>query len=189
MVSKRNSISIFIIFLIVIIIFIAVALSQRENTNNGESSSNIGAPKSEITVSSMDFSLKTLDGQTVTLSSYHKGLAVINFWAVWCKYCVLEMPDLVALDKELRAADLGVVIAVDVAEEESTVKNYLSSKGFSSLLVPMDYDGKVAKKFNVSGYPTTFVFYNGKLVDKFGGMMSKQDMQSIKTKAENGTYQ
>lgn len=102
-----------------------------------------------------DFNLKDINGKTVKLSDYKGKKVILNFWAVWCKYCLMEMPDFNELNKELVKDNNAVILAVDVQETEEKVKEYLTSNNIS-LNVLMDTDGAVSRTYGVSGYPTTF---------------------------------
>lgn len=102
-----------------------------------------------------DFNLKDINGKTVKLSDYKGKKVILNFWAVWCKYCLMEMPDFNELNKELVKDNNAVILAVDVQETEEKVKEYLTSNNIS-LNVLMDADGAVSRTYGVSGYPTTF---------------------------------
>ena len=44
-----------------------------------------------------DFTLPQLKGDPVSLSDYRGQWVVVNYWAIWCKPCVKEIPDLAAL--------------------------------------------------------------------------------------------
>jgi len=44
-----------------------------------------------------DFELWDLDGLAVSLSDYHGGVVLINFWATWCGPCRVEMPAMESL--------------------------------------------------------------------------------------------
>lgn len=107
-------------------------------------------------VAAPDFTLKDLSGKEVRLSDYKGKLVILNFWAVWCQYCKLEMPELNELDKELEKGQDAVLLTVDVQEEEKTVKDYLESAGIS-VRVLMDNDGEAARKYGIDSFPNTFI--------------------------------
>ena len=55
------------------------------------------------------FALKDLQGRIVRLSDYKGKVLLINFWATWCAPCLVEMPDLVKLQKEYESQGLQIV--------------------------------------------------------------------------------
>lgn len=123
-----------------------------------------------------DFTLKDLDGKQVSLSDYHGKIVLINFWATWCKFCDVEMPDLDDIDKE---NDDLVILAVDVMEEEGKVKKYIEDGGYDFDVV-LDSDGEISRQYLVSAYPTTYaVDEKGILVGSVPGMMTKPQMEQI----------
>jgi len=106
-----------------------------------------------------DFTLKDLDGKKVKLSDYKGKIVVLNFWAVWCPYCIQEMPDLDELNKQLEKDGDAVILAIDSEEPEKTVRDYIASANIS-LKVLMDMDGKVTNlyaPYGIQGLPTTFI--------------------------------
>ena len=103
-----------------------------------------------------DFTLKDLSGNDITLSDYEGKIVILNFWAVWCKYCIEEMPDFNTLDKELEETGDAVILAVNVQESKQTVQKYLTENDIG-LKVLMDEDGSIASTYSVSGYPTTYI--------------------------------
>jgi len=103
-----------------------------------------------------DFTLKDPDGNAVALSDYEGKIVILNFWAVWCRYCVEEMPDFNTLDKELKESEDAVILAVNVQEPQKTVQDFIAENNLG-LKVLMDEDGTVASMYGVSGYPTTFL--------------------------------
>ena len=146
--------------------------------NDAGSDSGTGDEDDRIMVP--DFTLKDLDGNEVSLSDYKGKIVVLNFWAVWCKYCIEEMPDFNKLDKELEEAGDAVVLAVNVQESYDTVKDYIT-KNEIGLKVLLDEDGQVAGGiFGVSGYPTTFVVNkDGSLYTYIPGKTDHETMRKI----------
>ncbi|HEU4390063.1 MAG TPA: TlpA disulfide reductase family protein, partial [Blastocatellia bacterium] len=62
------------------------------------------------------FSLKSLDGETVTSKSLEGNVVVLNFWATWCAPCLKEIPDL------NQVASRSDVTVVGIALDEDGVK-------------------------------------------------------------------
>ncbi|TJX13075.1 TlpA family protein disulfide reductase [Tissierella creatinini] len=120
-----------------------------------------------------DFTLKNLAGEEVSLSDYKGKIVLVNFWATWCKYCDMEMPDLQKFDDENE--DL-VVLAVDVMEDKETVEDYISEGGYTFDVV-LDEDGKISQTYMVRGFPTSyFVDAEGILLVEVPGMMTYEQM-------------
>ena len=123
-----------------------------------------------------DFTLINMNGEEVKLSDYQGKLVYLNFWATWCGYCDQEMPDLQALNVE---NDDLVVLAVNVREDKDTVQPYLDKGGYD-FPVLLDEEGEIATKYLVAGMPTTyFINSEGILLDRYPGMMEKDQMEEI----------
>ena len=65
-----------------------------------------------------DFALNDLEGKPVRLSDFRGKVVLINFWATWCTACLAEIPDLIALQKELGDRVVILGIALDGVPDE-----------------------------------------------------------------------
>jgi peroxiredoxin len=126
-----------------------------------------------------DFTLKDLDGNEVSLTDYRGKIVILNFWAVWCQYCVEEMPDFDELDKELQEAGDAVILAVNVQEPYDTVRSFVDESDIS-LKVLLDEDGYAANSlYGVRGYPTTFIVNSDGSLYTY--LMGKADIETMRT--------
>ena len=101
-----------------------------------------------------DFTLVSLDGESVSLSAQKGKPVVLVFVASWCEVCRAEMPMMVESYRAHREHDL-VVIAVDTMEEREAVARFRDDFQIPFPLL-LDSDGRVTARFNVNGTPTTF---------------------------------
>jgi peroxiredoxin len=115
-----------------------------------------------------DFELKDLEGRPVRLSDYRGQVVIVNFWAIWCTYCRVEMPVLQAAYD--RYQDSGfVVLAVDIMDRKASVVEYVREAGLT-FPVLLDDRGEVSTQYRVRGLPTSFfVDQNGVIQKKHVG--------------------
>ncbi len=127
-----------------------------------------------------DFQLQSLDGQTVSLGNLRGKPVLINFWATRCPSCVSEMPYIQEVFEDKEWLDKGLVIlAVDIGESPSTVENFMQNHNLS-FTVLLDIKQDVARRYNITGTPTTF------FIDKDGIIQDKViDAFQNKTQIEN----
>jgi thiol-disulfide isomerase/thioredoxin len=101
-----------------------------------------------------DFSLHDLGGKSVSLKAFKGRTVLVHFFATWCEPCREELP---ALNRFLGRASPNVsVIAISVAEVDPRVKRFLERMPVD-FPVLLDRDRAVAKSWNISALPTTYV--------------------------------
>ena len=83
----------------------------------------------------------------------NKGLALIDFWAVWCGPCQMQAPIIEELAKELDDVTVG---KVNVDEHQ-----------------------ELAVKYEISSIPTIILFKNGKVVDTLVGYQAKDSLINL----------
>jgi cytochrome c biogenesis protein CcmG/thiol:disulfide interchange protein DsbE len=117
-----------------------------------------------------NFSLQTLDGDTVELDDYRGKPIFLNFWATWCQPCIVEHPILQAGARQFdgRVQFLGVVYH----DETAKIRAFINSRGEWGPTL-LDTDGSVAVSYGVYGAPETFLIdENGIIVEKHVGPFS-----------------
>ncbi len=120
-----------------------------------------------------DFSLQSLDGQTVSLSAQKGKPVVLVFVASWCEVCREEMPMMVEAFRAHRIHDV-VFVGVDSFEDRAPVQKFRDDFQIPFPLL-LDADGTVASRFEVKGTPTNlFIDRSGVVRDLVvGGPLSR----------------
>lgn len=108
----------------------------------------------------IDFSVQTLDGQTVNLADYRGRVVFLNFWATWCPPCVEELPALERFAQAQAQLEGGaVVLASNNSESPEQIRAFLSENGITldGVRVLLDSDSRVYQQYGVVRLPTTWV--------------------------------
>lgn len=147
-----------------------------KNTNSSSSNSDVSANTPDNSnEKAIAFTLKDLDGNTVSLSDYKGKKVFLNFFATWCPPCRGEMPDIEKI-YESKKDDL-VILAVNVGEDSKTVKDFISKNKYK-FKVLLDTKNEASQSYNISSIPVSyFIDRSGNIVSKQVGAMSKEDMQ------------
>jgi thiol-disulfide isomerase/thioredoxin len=105
------------------------------------------------------FALPDLQNRTRLLQDFAGKTVLVHFFATWCEPCVREIESLQTLAAATRGQPLAIV-AVDVAEVDLRVRAFFD-KHRADFPVLLDRDRAVAKAWQVSMLPTTFVLDAG----------------------------
>jgi peroxiredoxin len=102
------------------------------------------------------FSLKSLQGDTVTLESLRsKGNVLLVFWATECVYCYAHISDFNALHDKYHDKGLTVAAINIAGEYEKEVRTYATDNGLKYLVLADRLDNiDVAEAYHVIGTPT-----------------------------------
>ncbi|MFH1017326.1 MAG: TlpA disulfide reductase family protein [Pseudomonadota bacterium] len=121
-----------------------------------------------------DFTLKTLDGKTLSLSRFRGKVVFLNFWATWCEPCAAEVATMDELNRALRGSPF-VMLSVSMDDDGvKSVDPFLRKnlKGqLPSHAVLLDSNQKVSSAYGTFKVPETYVIDKaGRITDKIIGV-------------------
>ena len=127
-----------------------------------------------------DFTLKDINGNPVSLSSFKGKVVLLNFWATWCPPCKAEMPSMNRLQKKFKNRGF-VIIAVSTDGRIDEPKDFIT-KNPVSFIVLHDSKLKVSRNlYKVFMMPTTFLIdKRGIIVEKYFGEQDWMEPEIIK---------
>ena len=126
-----------------------------------------------------DFTVTDINGNKVNLSDYNGKPVVLNFWATWCYYCKVEMPDFNEVYKEYPDVQFLMVNATDGKHETVEIaKSYIEQEQYDFDVFFDTVDRNAVKTYNVSSYPQTlFIDKDGNIVSQRIGMLTKDALE------------
>lgn len=165
-------------FVGVLFLVCALGVAGCARSGSGQNSgvvSSATVPPVGVTVGrrAPELQLENLEGDWVRLSDLSGQPVMINFWAVWCGFCRIELPEMQEVYGAYR--DQGfVILAVDVQEERSEVKPFVDELGLT-FPVLLDSKGEVSRSYRIRGLPTSyFVDQNGVIIGRELGPIDEE---------------
>jgi thiol-disulfide isomerase/thioredoxin len=112
---------------------------------------------------------KAVDGTEIDLAKLRGKVVLLDFWAVWCGPCRMEMPNVVATYNQLHK-DGFEIVGISLDQDKGKLTNYMSQAGMTW---PQYFDGKmwnneISRRFGINGIPAMW------LLDKKGFVRSTE---------------
>ena len=119
-----------------------------------------------------EFEVKLFDDTIVRAGDIKGHIAVIDFWATWCKPCLAEVPDYNDFYRDYKGKGIVfLALAIDSGKEEKALK--------AAKRVSMEYPAGAPSKEEIKtigkirAFPTTWIIGpQGKIVREFVGVVS-----------------
>ncbi len=124
------------------------------------------------------FKVKSTEGEDLSLDKFKGKVVLLDFWAVWCGPCRVEMPEVRKLWKKY-SGDQFVIIGVNLDSNRAAFEAYVKQEG---LTWPQYYDGlhwgnKLARLYGVTAIPHTVLIDREGIIRgvglRGGGLSSK----------------
>jgi thiol-disulfide isomerase/thioredoxin len=112
--------------------------------------------------------LRRADGTVFDLSELRGRSVLLHFWASWCAPCRVELPELLAVGRELSAGHSVSVVAAAVDDDWQAIGRFFDG-AVPSEVVRVD-DAVARQRYEVSTLPDTYLIgADGALRLRFGG--------------------
>lgn len=126
-----------------------------------------------------EFTLKDLNGKTISLSDFKGKRVLLNFWASWCPPCRAEMPYMERIYQNYKDDGIAIV-AVNMLTTEKRLGDVTRFVENFELTfpIPLDEKGDLHRTFDIMAYPTSyFIDTDGVIRSKMTGSMDEEYME------------
>lgn len=100
-----------------------------------------------------DFTLTSLDGESVRLADYQGKIVLLDFWATWCGPCRMELPLLQSNFNRWKEQGIEL-LAISTDQDTTAVAPFIAQNQYS---FPVLFDEHLKEVYGVPGIPTLFV--------------------------------
>ena len=103
------------------------------------------------------FSVSDSAGIIINSSNFHGKPILLFTWTSWCPICKSVMPNLQEVYLEFQENDIQIMaVNISLQDQVEVAQEYIAQNQFT---FPIYYDltGDVANKYNIRGFPTTFL--------------------------------
>lgn len=123
----------------------------------------------QFSITSVDFKLPSIDGDSLSVSNLKGNIVMIDFWINNCSPCIQIIPALRSFQNEFDKKSFRL-ISVNSYDDVEDIRFFLKSKPMIDY--PVLYNGKsIADQYGINGFPTIF------LLDKSGKVIYKGDFK------------
>jgi peroxiredoxin len=131
----------------------------------------------EVGDTAVEFTLRDLDGEAVSLSDFRGRPVIVNFWATWCVPCRVEMPELERAYQQ-HADDGLAILALNQEETAEQARDYFDELGLTFIGL-LDEKGAVARVYgSYFVLPTSyFVSPEGEITAVHRGPMTAEQIE------------
>jgi cytochrome c biogenesis protein CcmG/thiol:disulfide interchange protein DsbE len=159
---------------IVVILLLAVTGYGIWNALAAEKTKEVGLSVGNV---APDFSLQTLNGQTVHLSDFRGKPVIVNFWTTWCPPCKKEMPDMEKFYKTYHSEVELLAVHLTSQDTRENAKSFVNEYQLSFPVV-LDEKKNALKLYHIQTIPTSYIIdQDGVIRKKIVGPMTYKQME------------
>lgn len=118
----------------------------------------------------------------VSLQDFKGKILLVNIWSTSCTQCIVELPMLDRLQKDMGGMKFQVIAISSDMEPVSALKKFWIAKGLKNLKIYTDPQARYAQAARVLGMPTTFLIdEEGQEIGRIRGIA---EWDGVKIKAQ-----
>ena len=136
-----------------------------------------------------DFSATDLDGNPISLQNYRGKVVLLYFWAVWCGFCLDEMPNLKRVYDTYKEQGFDI-IGVSLDNKESVLRDYIKENDIQWRQIFDNARGEdsLVRQYGILGTPAPWLIdRDGKLISHKarGEKLEQLVVEALKNKSAN----
>lgn len=116
-----------------------------------------------------DFSATALDGKPISLQQYRGKVILLDFWGIWCGFCLAEMPNVKRVYNTYK--DQGFdIIGVNLDTDERRLRNYLKENDIQwrQIFSGQKWKSPLVQQYHIRSIPAPW------LIDRDGTLISRE---------------
>jgi peroxiredoxin len=128
-----------------------------------------------------DFTLKSIDGKSISISDFRGKTVLIVFTSVNCKECEEQMPYLIGAYQQANG-ELVVLDIYHMIYDTRIIQDYVTKKQFTTFPALPDPENKVANTYGATRFPpTNFIIDSAGIIryKKIGPFQSQEEIENI----------
>ncbi len=112
------------------------------------------------------------DGEKTSLNDFRGKIILLNIWSTSCAQCVIELPMLDRLQKDMGGMKFHVIALSSDLEPLPVLRRFWVNRGIKNLKIYYDPQARFSQAANVKGLPTTFLIdEKGREVGRIRGIV------------------
>ena len=136
-----------------------------------------------------DFSATDLDGKPISLQQYRGKVVLLDFWAVWCPPCIVEMPNVKRVYNIYKDQDFDI-IGVSLDTDETRLRNYLKQNNipWRQVFSGQKWKSPLAQQYHIRSIPAPWLIArDGTLISREarGVKLERLVVEALKDKSTN----
>ena len=108
------------------------------------------------------------EGKKISLSSYKGKIVFVDFWATWCKGCIVAMPQSYELMEKFKNRNDMVFLYINISDDIERWKKFLAKENMEgvSLYANKEQTENLYKTYSFNGIPHyVLIDKQGKLIN------------------------